>query len=265
VAATHEYLAQFDLSGRVGVVTGGSTGIGRGIAEALGSGGAKVVIASRTAETVAEAEAALAAAGIDVLGVPADVRDENSVATLFQTVRERFGRLDILVNSAGGAFGDSFDRGPLRALTAGDLVEAYRSNVVGAFLCSKAAVPLMKEDGGGNIVHISSVAGRAAAPNLMGAYGASKAALNNLTRTMALEFAPDVRVNAVLPGHVDTPRTRAARTPARLAAALADSASGRLGTVADIGAAVCYLCSPAGSWVNGILFDIDGGDTAGPH
>jgi NAD(P)-dependent dehydrogenase (short-subunit alcohol dehydrogenase family) len=259
--ATDEYLAQFDLTGQVAVVTGGSEGIGLGVGEALGAAGARVAIASRTADKVAAAAAHLAANGIESVGVPTDVRDEESVARLFAEVLDQFGRVDILVNSAGGAFGDTFRHGPLASLSADDFVEAFRANVVGALLCSQAAAPIMNETGGGAIVHISSGAGRFATPHLMGAYGASKAALNNLTRTMALEFAPTIRVNAILPGHVDTPRTSGNRTPERARAALLDSASGRLGTPADIGYAVCFLCSPAGSWVNAILLDVNGGDT----
>jgi NAD(P)-dependent dehydrogenase (short-subunit alcohol dehydrogenase family) len=261
VTATQEYLAQFDVTGSVAVVTGGSEGIGLGIAEALGAAGARVVIASRTPAKVADAAAALSAQGIDALGVPTDVRDESSVSNLFDAVVSSHDRLDILVNCAGGAFGDTFRHGPLLRLTPEDFLEAYRSNVISALLCSKQAVPIMNETGGGSIVHISSGAGRFATPHLMGAYGASKAALNNLTRTMALEFAPTVRVNAILPGHVDTPRVSASRSPERTAAALLDSASGRLGTPADIGAAVCFLCAPAGSWINAVLLDINGGDT----
>lgn len=261
MTATGEYSAQFDLTGQVAVVTGGSEGIGLGVAETLAAGGARIAIASRTPEKVTKAAGDLATRGIDCVGIPTDVRDERAVSRLFDQVVEIYGRIDILVNSAGGAFGDSFRHGPLSSLSADDFVEAFRANVVGALLCSQTAVPLMNQTGGGSIVHISSGAGRFATPHLMGAYGASKAALNNLTRTMALEFAPTVRVNAILPGHVDTPRTSANRTPERARAALLDSASGRLGTPADIGYAVCFLCSPAGSWVNAVLLDVNGGDT----
>lgn len=261
MTADPRYLASFDLSDRVAIVTGGSEGIGRGVAEVLGRGGARVVIAARTAAKVAAAEAELRAAGIDALGVPTDVRDEASVSNLFESAVDRFGRLDILVNSAGGAFNDSFRMGPLLTLDVSDFIESFRLNVIGTVLCSKAAVPLMNKTGGGSIVHIGSPAGRATTPNLMGAYGASKAALNNLTRTMALEFAPSIRVNAVLPGHVETPRTKANRTPERVAKALKDSASGRMGTPEDIAGAVCFLCSPAASWISAILLDVDGGRT----
>ena len=263
MTADPAYLAAFDLSGRVAVVTGGSEGIGRGIVEALGRGGASVVVAARTPAKVSTAESELRAAGLDVVGIPTDVRDETSVSSLFAQTVDRFGHLDILVNSAGGAFNDSFRAGPLLSLDASDFMESYRLNVVATILCTQSAIPLMNQTGGGSIVHIGSPAGRAAAPNLMGAYGASKAALNNLTRTMAIEFGPTVRVNAVLPGHVETPRTKANRTPERVAQALRNSASGRMGTPEDVAGAVCFLCSPAASWISGILLDVDGGRTTG--
>jgi NAD(P)-dependent dehydrogenase (short-subunit alcohol dehydrogenase family) len=261
VEATESYLAQFSLTGKVAVVTGGSEGIGLGIAEQLGAAGASVVVASRTPEKVAKAAAGLAASGFDALGVAADVRDEPAVERLFDAAVSSYGRLDILVNCAGGAFGDTFRHGPLTQLTADDFLEAFRANVVGTVQCSKLAVPIMDKTEGGSIVHISSRAGRYATPHLMAAYGASKAALNNLTRTMAIEFAPAIRVNAVLPAHVDTPRVSASRSPERAAQALRDSAIGRLGTPSDIGAAVCFLCAPAASWISGTLLDMNGGDT----
>jgi 3-oxoacyl-[acyl-carrier protein] reductase len=95
----------------------------------------------------------------------------------------------------------------------------------------------------------------------MGAYGASKAALNNLTKTMGREFAPLVRVNAVAPGHIDTPRTSASRTPERVAAVSKEIALGRFGTPTDIADLVAFLASPASSWITSAVFDIDGGDT----
>lgn len=261
--ATASYIEQFDLAGRVAIVTGGTEGIGLGIAELLGEGGATVVVASRTGAKVRQAEERLRQAGADAHGAVADVRDPASVTALTQGVAERFGHLDILVNSAGGAFGDSFRSGPIAALTEDDFLQAYRANVVGLVTASKAAAEVMQRGRGGSIVHIGSPAGRWAEPFRMAAYGAAKAAVNNLTRSMAVEFGPSVRVNAVLPGTVETPRTLAGRPPERAAAARRNSASGRLGTPADVAGAVCFLCSPAASWISGALLDIDGGNTRG--
>jgi NAD(P)-dependent dehydrogenase (short-subunit alcohol dehydrogenase family) len=250
------------LAGTVALVTGGSRGIGAEITRRLAAEGADVGFTYLSGKAGADSVAAgVRSLGRRALAVPADLAEPGAAFSVVDAVADEFGRLDILVNNAGGAFGDTFRHGPLSRLTADDFVEAFRANVVGTLLCSQRAAPIMKQTGGGSIVHISSGAGRFAAPQLMGAYGASKAALNNLTRTMAMEFAPDVRVNAILPGHVDTPRVSANRTPERAAAALLDSASGRLGTPSEIGSAVCFLCAPAGSWVNAVLLDINGGDT----
>lgn len=259
--ANNPLAEELDFSGSVALVTGGTGGIGYGIAERLGQAGANVVVCSRSKDSCDTAAAGLRDLGIEAVGLPVDVRDEQAVGEAFGEVHGRFGRLDVLVNSAGGSFSDSFKRGPLLSLSPEDLLEAYRLNVVGAFVCAKTAVPLMKRTGGGAIVHVSSMSGRAPSAGLMGAYGAAKAALNNLTKTMGREFAPEVRVNAVAPGHIDTPRTSSNRSPERVARVTAEIALGRFGTPRDIADLVCFLASPAASWITATVFDIDGGDT----
>src|SRR5262249_9459280 len=150
-----------------------------------------------------------------------DIRDETAVHDLVNLAVERFGRLDVLVNNAGGSFGDRFRRGPLLELDADDLVEAFRLNAAGSFQCAKAAVPVMRRGGGGVIVNVTSMSAfHASAP--MAAYGASKAAMVSLTASMAEEWAPDIRVNSVAPGHIDTPRTSANRAPERAAQIMRD-------------------------------------------
>lgn len=246
------------LAGRVAVVTGGSAGIGRGIAEALARAGARVVVASRRQEAVTTAEKELVTLGYDAFGVATDVTDESSVEALMSATGDRFGGLDILVNCAGGSFGSSFERGPVLSLRDQDLLECYRLNVVGTFLCTKAAVPHMRERGAGSVVNITSVAAYSAARG-MAAYGAAKAAMNSLTRSMARELAPDVRINAVAPGHIDTPRTNDRRDEAKRARQLAETPMGRYGTPEDVAGAVIYLASDAASWVTGEIIRLDGG------
>lgn len=247
-----------DLAGQVAVVTGGSAGIGRAVAEALGSAGATVVVASRHADRVEAAVEKMRAARIDAFGKPADVQSEKAVQELFAYAESLDGRVSILVNSAGGSFSENFKRGPLREASASDLVEAYRLNVVSAFLCAVAAVGVMGE-AGGSIVNVSSMGGVRGGGSGMAAYGASKAALNSLTKAMALEWAPNVRVNAVAPGYIDTERTTATRTPERLERQLRSIALGRLGTPEEVAELVRYLVSPGASWTTGSIYEIDGG------
>jgi 7-alpha-hydroxysteroid dehydrogenase len=250
--------AAFDLSGKVSLVTGATAGIGLEVARALGQAGSRVVVASRRDDAVARAEEALAAEDIDALGVVADVSDEEAVRHLVARAVDKYGRLDILVNNAGGSFGDTFRSGPLLDMQPDDFLEAYRSNVVSAFLCARSALPHMRDGGGGAIVNVASMAAYHATRG-MGAYAATKAALVNVTKTMAAEWAPHVRVNAVAPGAIDTPRTTAVRSKALMARLRSDIRLGRLGRPEDVAAAVWYLASSASSWVTGSVVDLDGG------
>ena len=245
------------LAGQVVIVTGGSEGIGRGVAEAMGRVGAKVAVTSRRESAVAAAERELSELGIDALGVAADVRDEASVANLTQAVVDRFGGIDILVNSAGGSFNEDFERGPILELRPEDLLEAYRLNVVGSFICVKAAAPHLLARNG-SVINIGSMAAWSAARG-MAAYGASKAAAHALTKSMARELAPGIRVNAVAPGHIDTPRTNSRRDEAKRARQIAETPMARYGTPEDVAAAVIYLASPAASWMTGEVIRVAGG------
>lgn len=251
----------FDLSHTVSLVTGSTAGIGLGIARALGHAGSRVVITSRRADVVARCRDELGAEGIDVGGTAADVRDAEQVAALVAHVAGEFGRLDILVNNAGGSFGDTYRSGPLLDMSPEDLLESYRSNVVSAFLCARAALPHLRRSGRGAIVNVASMAPYGSVARGMGTYAAAKAGLIALTRTMAAEWAPHVRVNAVAPGSIDTPRTTSARSDAVLSRLDDDIVLGRLGTPADVGWCVCYLAAPASEWMTGSIMRIDGGES----
>lgn len=254
-------LPGFDLSGTVSIVTGSTAGIGLGIARALGRAGSHVVITSRRAEAVARRREELSAEGIEVAGAAADVRDAEQVAALVADVAGEFGRVDILVNNAGGSFGDTYRSGPLADMSTEDFLESYRSNVVSAFLCARATLPHLRRAGRGAIVNVASMAPYGSVARNMGTYAATKAGLITLTRTMAAEWAPDVRVNAVAPGSIDTPRTTAARSDALLRRLDDDIVLGRLGTPADVGSCVCYLAAPASAWMTGTTVQIDGGES----
>jgi NAD(P)-dependent dehydrogenase (short-subunit alcohol dehydrogenase family) len=254
----------FDLSGKVAVVTGGSTGIGRGIALAFAEAGASVAVVARRPEPVESTRRELANLGAAAAGIAADVQVPGDVDRLVAEVVDRFGRVDILVNNAGGSFGQEFRRAPLVDLTERDFVGCFAENVLSAFLVSKAVAPLMLAQGAGTIINVSSWAGCEAGPPSagMGFYPVSKAAFNGLNTVMAAEWAPTIRVNAITPGTIDTPRVRAIRESVDPDRLLASIALGRIGLPEDVAGAAVFLASDAASWVTGITLDVTGGRVA---
>lgn len=251
-------MPSFDLTDRVAIVTGGSSGIGRAIALALAEAGAHVVIAARTPENVAKVVGEIQGLGRRSLGVATDVREADQVARMVQQTVNAFGRIDILVNNAGASYGDTFKRGPLLQITEHDLDETFRLNVKSVFHCSRAVAPIMMEQGKGAIINNASMDGRGP-DREFSAYGAAKAAVISLTEYMAMEWAPQVRVNAVCPGRVDTERARRNRDPEAMAWRLSHIAMGRMSQPAELAGAVVYLASDAASWTTGTVIDLHGG------
>ena len=266
-------MPKFDLTDRVAVVTGGSQGIGRGIALALAEHGADVAIVARAPEAVAggterihrpvePAVQEIEAMGRRAMGVLADVRDSEQVQGMAAQVTEAFGRVDILVNNAGATWGETFKMAPLLELTPRDFLECLRLNLVSQFLCSCAFAPGMVERGEGVIINLASISGQGPSPG-NGAYGAAKAGVLSLTQTMAVEWAP-VRVNAIAPGSVEHADRAAVHPYARGRAPVAQTtAVGRGGTVEDIAAAALYLASDEASYVTGTVIDVNGGRRPG--
>jgi NAD(P)-dependent dehydrogenase (short-subunit alcohol dehydrogenase family) len=254
-------LDSFSLAGRVAIVTGGSDGIGRGIAHSFADAGAKVVIAARGQEKIDSVLAELAAKGHDALGVPTDVTDPEATQALARHALERFGQIDILANVVGGSQGPTFKRGPLLELDKADFMEAVNINVASAFLCSKAVVPHMLERERGVIINMASIGAREYRPpeTGMSVYNMTKGAILHLTRSMAKEWAPYVRVNCINAGHVITPRRARTEAPERKARSLAEIMVGRFGEPEDIGAAAVYLASDAGSFMDAAFMDVHGG------
>ena len=246
----------FDLKGKVALVTGGNGGIGLGMALGLASAGARVVIAARNAQKSEAAVTALEAAGSDSFALAADVTDEASVASLFAQVAERCGRLDILVNNAGTTV-----RKPVDQLALAEWHQVMDTNLTSAFLCSRAAHPLMKAAGGGKIINIGSMMSIFGAPYAP-AYGASKGGIVQLTKATAASWAVDgIQVNAILPGWIQTELTDGAR--AQVAGlnerVIARTAAGRWGQPGDLAGTAVFLASPASDFVTGTAIPVDGG------
>ena len=247
-------LERFRLDGKVAIVTGAGRGIGAATAVALAEAGADVLLAARTEAQLEEVAAKVRAHGQRALVVPTDVDDEARLAALADNAVAELGRLDIVVNNAGGTAPR-----PFQATSAGYLQRSFHFNVVTAFVLSKAAVPHMLEQGGGSIVNISSAIGRLRDRGFV-AYGTAKAALSHMTRLMAADLAPKIRVNGIAVGSVATSALETVLTnDAIYNEMVSRTPVKRLGEVDDIAIAALYLASGASSFVTGKIFEVDGG------
>jgi 7-alpha-hydroxysteroid dehydrogenase len=251
-------LDRFSVQGRVAIVTGAGLGIGRGIAMGLAEAGADVALAARTAPDLEDAAAQIRSLGRRALVVPTDVTDAAACELLVTRAAAEFGRLDILVNNAGGAM-------PRAAMetSEGFMARTFAFNVTAPLTLIKLAARQMVDTvGAGAVVNISS---RSASmtQTMFVAYGAAKAALDRLTRNIAPELAPRVRVNAIDVGGVATRSLDIVLTDDALRQQFLDGTPlGRPGEPEDIACAVLYLVSDASSWVTGKVFEIDGGTEA---
>jgi len=247
----------FSLKGKVAIVTGGNGGIGLGIARALASAGASIVIAARNAQKTAKAaETIRGDHGAKVLELEVDVRRENQVTYMAEKTLEAFGRIDVLVNNAGINI-----RKLPQDLTTAEYDEVLEVNLRSAFLCSKAVYPAMKKAGAGKIINIGSMTSLFGGAKLM-AYGVSKGGIVAMTRALAVAWAPDnIQVNAILPGWIDTDLTRRARVELEglNERVLSRTPAGRWGRPEDLQGTAIYLATAASDFITGVALPVDGG------
>jgi NAD(P)-dependent dehydrogenase (short-subunit alcohol dehydrogenase family) len=260
-------LSRFSLAGRTAIITGGSGGIGRACALAFAQAGAQIVIASLPPESIPPVVKEVEALGAGALGLAIDVTDETQVTSLVEQTMAKFQRVDILVNVAGGSYSrnpfmPAFTRAPLLELAPADFMKAYEVNTKSAFLCAKAVVPAMKRQGKGSIINIGSISGRGTKKERadMAAYGASKAAVMNLTVHMAHQWGPEVRVNSIAPGIIDTPRPAGTNRQEMSLDAAKNIALGRPGRADEVASVALFLASDAASYVSGAIVDVNGGE-----
>ena len=245
------------LDGRVALVTGGSRGIGRAIANSLAQHGATVALNSRKADACAQAAQEIAAAtGRRVVGVAGNAGDPENCEEIVQRCMDEFGRVDILINNA--AANPQF--GPIVDAEERALDKIWQVNVKGPWRLASLAVKAWMGENGGSIVNVASIAGIKPEP-LTGAYNASKAALINLTKTLARELGPqNIRVNAIAPGLIRTDFSRVlVETDEIRERWICMSAMRRVGEPDEVAGAATFLASDAASYITGAVFVIDGG------
>jgi NAD(P)-dependent dehydrogenase (short-subunit alcohol dehydrogenase family) len=244
------------MRGKTAVVTGAGSGLGRATAMRLAAEGARVACADRVRARAESTATAISDAGGEALALEIDVTDADDCARMIEAALGRFGAVTTLVNSAGIA-------GSMQSeLTAADWREVIDVNLTGTWLAAQAAHAALAGSGHGSVTNLASIYGLTGGSRSP-AYAASKGGVTNLTRQLALQWAPTVRVNCVCPGHVDTPLTAAVMAdPSWRERTLRKYPLGRFGRVDDVAAAILYLASDEAAFVTGVALPVDGGYTA---
>jgi NAD(P)-dependent dehydrogenase (short-subunit alcohol dehydrogenase family) len=250
-------LDAFDLTGKTAVVTGGNTGLGEAFAKALVEAGASVALAARTRERSEAVAEEIQASGSNAIAVGLDVTDPGQVDGMLESVTELLGPVDILVNNAGACYHRPAAEVPLEEWHA-----VFDVNVHGLWHCSQAVGRRMIQNGGGNIINIGSISAMIVnRPQWQPAYNASKAAVHQLTKSLAAEWAPhNVRVNALAPGYVKTDMSPVDEPQFRRHW-IEDAPMQRYATPEELGPSIVYLASDASSFMTGSILVVDGGYT----
>ena len=251
-------LKEFDLSGKVALVTGAGQGLGEQMALALAEAGADMALAGRNMEKLDGVAKRIRKMGRRAVTIRADVRRESEVLRIVKKAFDVLKRIDILVNNAGIMHRVSTAESSLQSWN-----ETIATNLTGPFMCMKACFPIMAGQGGGTIINLSSVAGLVGRPNAA-AYCASKAGVANLTRALAIEWAPyGIRVNAIAPGQFATEMGAPLLNDKKaLRAYLKNIPLRRVGNPREIGPLAVLLASDASTFITGAILPIDGGTTA---
>jgi 7-alpha-hydroxysteroid dehydrogenase len=248
-----DYASLFGLTGEVALVTGAGAGIGRAIAQLFAQAGAPVVVSDLKANTAEAVAQGIEQTGGRAVGVACNVTDESDLRAAVEVGVERFGRLTILVNNAGGGGPKPFD------MPMDEFRWAFELNVFSLFRLCQLATPHMEAAGHGAIINISSMAGENTNVR-MASYSSSKAAVNHLTRNIAFDLGPKgIRVNCIAPGAIKTDALATVLTPEIEKAMLRHTPLGRLGEAADIANVALFLASPAAAWVSGQVVTVSGG------
>jgi len=251
-------LWELKMDGKVAIVTGGGQGIGKAISLGLARCGTSVCIADVNAAAGEEVAAQIRALGPRSLALQVDATDDKQVVKMAEQSLKAFGRIDILVNNAGGASSPTFGIGRVLNISERDWDDTLTRNLKSVFLCTRAVARTMLEKKKGSIINMASITGQFPFAGLP-AYSAAKAAVINLTKSMAMEFAPHVRVNALAPGLIETPRTSLNRRPEQLERLLTNVPLGRMGTPEEVADMAVYLASDVSEWITGTILDCNGG------